>query len=341
MSTVRIGSQTIKPSEVLRTYWTFAAERQRVYHARLAARPGPWTDDQIIARFRFTNAYRAADRVSQDLIRVIYHGSQKPEDVLLRILVYRFFNKPATWTALEAVKGGVNWDSFSVEDYGMSLDRMLAHGQRVYSAAYIVPPPPFGATRKHRNHLLLVEHMMRDGLASKLVRARSLENVFDLISSYPSLGPFLAYQLTIDLNYSTLIDFNEDDFVVPGPGARSGITKCFPDSGRLPPDHIIRWMVDTQHDQLEALGLDFQDLFGRPLKLIDCQNLFCETDKYARVAHPTRQGVGSRTRIKQQFAAHGPLGKPFFPPKWNINDAVPEMSATVESGADNPQLTFA
>lgn len=322
MRKVRIGSHTITSSEVLLSYWTFATERQRVYHARLAGSPSPWTTDEIISRYRFTNAYRAADRVSQDLIRVIYDGSQKPEDVLLRIFVYRFFNKPSTWAALEAVKGGVTWDSFSVEDYGVRLDSMLARGERVYSAAYIVPPPPFGASRKHRNHLLLVEHMMRDGLAPKLARARSLKDVFELIASFPSLGPFLAYQLTIDLNYSTLIDFDEDDFVVAGPGARSGIAKCFPDGGRLQPEDIIRWMADTQREQLAALELDFQDLFGRPLKLIDCQNLFCETDKYARVLHPTRRGIGNRTRIKQQFAPAGALARPFFPPKWEIDSAI-------------------
>lgn len=318
MSAVRIGSHTVTSSEVLRSYWTFATERQRVYHARLTGLPAPWTNDEVISRYRFTNAYRAADRVSQDLIRVIYNGPQKPEDVLLRTLVYRFFNKPSTWAALEAIKGGVTWDSFSSEDYAVSLDRMLARGQRVYSAAYIVPPPPFGAARKHRNHLLLVEHMMRDGLSAKLARASSLRAVYELISSYPSLGPFLAYQLTIDLNYSTLIDFDENDFVVAGPGARSGIAKCFPDTGALQSEEIIRWMVETQQEQLAALDLDFQDLFGRPLKLIDCQNLFCETDKYARVAHPTRQGVGNRTRIKQQFAPAGPLSAPFFPPKWQV-----------------------
>lgn len=319
VSRIRIGSRTVTTSEVLRSYWTVATERQRVYHARLAGLPGPWTEDQIISRYRFTNAYRAADRVSQDLIRVLYAGSQQPEDLLLRTLLYRFFNKPTTWAALEAVKAGVAWGSFHVDDYSDALDRMLARGQRVYSAAYIVPPPPFGAVRKHRNHLLLIEHMMRDGLAAKLARTRSLQSVFETISSYPSLGPFLAYQLTVDLNYSTLIDFDEDDFVVAGPGARSGIAKCFPDTAGLPPEAIIRWMADTQSEQLSALGFDFRDLFGRSLKLIDCQNLFCETDKYARVAHPTQPGVGNRTRIKQQFAAAGPLDAPFFPPKWGLD----------------------
>ena len=336
MRKVRIGSHTAASSEVLESYWTVASERQRVYHSRLSGRPAPWTDNPVLSRYRFTNAYRAADRVSQDLIRVIYHGSQRPEDVLLRILLYRFFNKPSTWSALEEVRGEVRWKDFCADEYALPLDAMLDRGDRVYSAAYIVPPPPFGAVRKHQNHLLLAEHMMRSGLVSDLARAGSLKKVFELIISFPSLGPFLAYQMTIDLNYSTLIDFDENDFVVAGPGARSGMAKCFPDAGGAQPEEIIRWMVDTQEEQLAVLGQDFQDLFGRRLKLIDCQNLFCETDKYARVAHPTTQGVGNRTRIKQQFVPHGELGQPFFPPKWGINQAVSRASRFTREAAIVP-----
>jgi len=315
---IGIGSRSAFATEVLATYWKLAAERQRIYHHRVRGHAAPWTTDPILSRFRFTNAYRAADRVSQDLIRVMYEGSQAADDIVLRTLLYRFFNKPSTWSALERAGGEVRWDNFDLDQYAGALDSLLACGDRIYSAAYIVPPPPFGASRKHRNHLLLVEHMMRSGLPARLATARSLREVFEILSGYPSLGPFLAYQLTIDLNYTTLIDFDEDDFVVAGPGARSGIAKCFPELGSIPAEDIIRWMVDTQGEQLAALGLTFQDLFGRRLKLIDCQNLFCETDKYARVAHPDRVGIGNRTRIKQQFASAGAMPRPFFPPKWAI-----------------------
>ena len=47
-----------------------------------------------------TNVYRATDRVSQYLIRnVIYKNIKryKPEDILLRILVFKIFNKIETW----------------------------------------------------------------------------------------------------------------------------------------------------------------------------------------------------------------------------------------------------
>lgn len=326
-----VDGQQVIGSDVLESYWTLAAERQRVYHARLAGLPGPWTDDEIISRYRFTNAYRAADRVSQDLIRVIYDGPQCPDDLLLRILLYRFFNKPETWDVIESTLGSVTAVDFDPEACGDALDHAIANGRRIYSAAYIVPPPPFGHARKHRNHLALVNSMMESGLSHALQQAAGLQGVYELLSSFPSLGPFLAFQLTIDLNYSTLVDFDEDDFVVAGPGALSGLAKCFLNAQSIPASHLIQWMVDTQEEQLAHYGIDFDDLFGRRLKLIDCQNLFCETDKYARVAHPEVAGRGNRTRIKQQFTAHGPLMAPRFPPKWGLRPACSGLGALAPS----------
>ncbi|MDQ0612393.1 hypothetical protein QF046_000034 [Microbacterium sp. W4I4] len=327
MRRVKVGRHTVEASDVLASYWRFAAERQNVYRARLLGEPGPWTDDPVISRFRFTNAYRAADRVSQDLIRVAYEGPQDAENLVFRVMLFRFFNKPSTWAALESRFGEISVDSFDVDAFDSVLDRLLSEGERIYSAAYIVPPPPFGAVRKHRNHLLLIDHMMHAGVAGRIAAATSLREVFETVSSFPSLGPFLSYQLAIDFNYTTVIDFDENDFVVPGPGARSGIKKCFPDLGEASAEDVIRWMVDTQADQFEQNGIAFPDLFGRALTLIDCQNLFCETDKYARVMHPNVRGVGNRIRIKQQFLPQGNPKLPFFPPKWGINERVSMSSA--------------
>lgn len=316
---------------MLKSYWHLACERQEVYFRRLSGEPGPWTEDAILRTYRFTNAYRAADRVSQELIHVIYSGSQKPEDLVFRVLLFRFFNKPATWWALESEFGEIAWSCFDLNAYSTVLDKMLNRGERIYSAAYIVPPPPFGATRKHRNHLLLIQHMMESGIVNNILDAKSLECVYDIIHSYPSLGPFLAYQLTIDLNYSDVMDYDENDFVVAGPGARSGIAKCFPDTDGLANSDVMRWMTESQLEQLQEYGFDFRNLFGRDLKLIDCQNLFCETDKYARAAHPETRGVGNRVRIKQQFMPSQTPARPFFPPKWGINHAASSRMGTNHS----------
>ena len=66
-------------------------------------------------------------------------------------------------------------------------------------------------------------------------------------------------------------------------------------------------------------GLSFAGLRGRPLQLIDCQNLFCEVDKYARVAHPEIVGHSGRSRIKQRFQPVMDRVPAWFPPKWGIN----------------------
>jgi hypothetical protein len=322
MRSIRVGSRRLVASDVLASYWFVASERQEIYHGRLRGEPGPWSLDPILSAHRFTNAYRAADRVSQDLIRVQYEGPQDAENILLRTLLYRFFNKPETWRLIEDTVGIVSTSTFDSPVIDSTLEAAMTRGERVYSPAYIIPPPPFGARRKHLNHLRLIEHILVSGAADEIRAAPSLQRVYEILSSYPSLGPFLAFQLTIDLNYTTLINFDENEFVVAGPGARSGLAKCFLDTGGLSTEDLIRWAVDHQEEEFARYELEFHDLFGRPLAMIDCQNLFCETDKYARVAHPATAGIGARTRIKQRYVPGRRLAAPFFPPKWGINEAV-------------------
>ena len=188
-----------------------------------------------------------------------------------------------------------------------------------------MPAPPFGRTRKHSNHLALIERMMQDGLPARIECARSLADVYQLILPYAGLGPFLAFQYAIDLNYSAMLGFDELSFVVAGPGALDGIAKCFSSTGGLDAETVIQMMVDEQESHFERLGLDFSGLFGRRLQPIDCQNLFCEISKYSRVAHPEIRGSNGRTRIKQGYAGEGPLPQPVFPPRWGL--AVPDYSA--------------
>ena len=72
--------------------------------------------------------------------------------------------------------------------------------------------------------------------------------------------------------------------------------------------------------------MEFRSLWNRQLQLIDCQNLFCEISKYARVAFPDYAGVAGRTRIKQKFQSNGALPEPWYPPKWKINATQPAFS---------------
>jgi hypothetical protein len=134
----------------------------------------------------------------------------------------------------------------------------------------------------------------------------------------------LAYQFVTDINYSEVTNFSEREFVVPGPGALDGIRKCFASQGGLADAEIIKFMTDIQEREFARLGLDFETLWGRPLQFIDCQNLFCEVDKYSRVAHPDAVGISGRTRIKQRFEQNPEPIEYWYPPKWGLNEAISE-----------------
>lgn len=318
-----------KTTVVYETYWKFAAERQEMFFKRVEGSPLPWTNDPILAEHKFTNAYRASDRVSQFLIRqVIYEGDQAPEEIFFRTILFKLFNKIETWQLMHSKLGSISYKEYSFERYDKVLTDAMNRGDRIYSAAYIMPSGSvaFRTNRKHRAHLHLLARMMDDELHHRIAESRSMQNCFKLLLSYPMIGDFLAYQFVTDLNYSTLINFSEMDFVMPGPGALNGIRKCFSSLGGLNEIDIIKVVADRQHEEFDRLGIEFRTLWGRNLQLIDCQNLFCEVDKYSRVKHPEVMGVTQRTRIKQKFRMTPLPIQYWYPPKWGLNDRIPKLT---------------
>ena len=144
-----------------------------------------------------------------------------------------------------------------------------------------------------------------------------MEEGFNIIKSYPLIGNFMAYQLVTDINYSNSVNWGEDEFTVAGPGSLRGINKCFIDKGSMSNEDIIRYMYDHQDEEFKRLGLDFKKIGNRPLQLIDCQNIFCELDKYCREALPNLKS--NRTKIKKKYVEKRDRIDYFYPPKWKID----------------------
>ncbi|AFY42168.1 nucleotide kinase domain-containing protein [Nostoc sp. PCC 7107] len=312
--------------EIFDTYWRFAALRQEVFFNKINDILSPWTTDPIINTYKFCNAYRASDRVSQYLIKNIIYAekrSKNEEEVLFRILLFKIFNKIETWEFLENQIGDyISLSNFNFNFYSRILQDAMADGYVIYTSAYMsCASKEFGYDKKHQNHLALIEQMVvKDNVVNRIVQAKSLEEIFHIIQEYPLLGKFMAYQLATDINYSEIINFDENSFTIAGPGAERGINKCFLDTDGKSNAEIIYWMTENQEKEFQRLELNFQSLWGRPLQAIDCQNLFCETDKYCRVAFPDLKS--NRKKIKSKFTATPKPIDYFYPPKWSINDKV-------------------
>jgi len=307
--------------DVHRAYWQLAAERQLIFERRQGGARAPWTDDPILARYKFTNAWRASDRVSQFLIRDVIYAQPEvtAEDLLTRIVLFRLFSKVSTWRAIESELGPVRVATVDHPLLPALLERLQRSGP-IYTSAFILcANKAYGHDRKYGNHLALLRDMMGHGrLPRAVARARSMRAVYEALCRFPLIGPFMGYQLAIDINYSELTAFSEDEFTVAGPGAERGIEKVFPGTSKRDMAKVIHRMVDEQASVQERFGITVPKLLGRRrLYAIDCQNLFCELDKYARVRFPYLPS--NRTRIKAKFRPSREPLELFYPPKWALS----------------------
>jgi 5-hmdU DNA kinase-like protein len=326
---------------VYELYWYFASERQRCFERRIMGEPWPWTTDQIIQEYKFCNVFRAADRVSQYMISdVCYHDEKcTAEDRLFQILAFRTFSKVETWRSVHSLLGHFpTLDDLDSASFTNALEETRQQNGGLYTGAFILcATDAYGQSLKHLNHIELFRHMfLRDSLGPRILEADSLLEIYGFLHTYPLMGDFMSYQITIDFNYSELINFSENEFTQPGPGAIRGIKKCFESLGDYTPNEVILWMVEHQEEQFSRLDLPFNGLWGRPLHAIDCQGLFCETDKYCREAVPDL--VSERKRIKARFSPTAEPMELFFPPKWGINDNLPKGCVLGIANPDEREL---
>jgi hypothetical protein len=309
--------------EAFRYYFYFMQERMRLFWNRYNQEPIYLVDDVVLTKHRFTNVYRAADRVSQYLIKNIIYADDHaldPESLLLNILVFKIFNRVSTWELLKAKFGYLDIKSFQPKAMAALLNEQIKSAP-IFNPAYIMTASSDKyryLERKHERWLEMVkEEVIKTGLLSKILAARSLEEVYLLLRSCTFVGPFLAYQYSIDINYSSVINFSENSFVVAGIGAQRGIRKCFASLGEYSYEDAIRFTQENLSKYREEYGHKFEGLPGREPALIDLQNCFCETDKLLRVKLPDL--LNKNSRIKQLYRQNQKAINFQFPPKWKVH----------------------
>lgn len=313
----------IPNDKTLRYYFYFIQERMNIFWRKCEGETGIWTDDPIFRTYKFTNVYRACDRVSQYLIRnVIYNEFDKfqPEDVLLRILIFKIFNKIETWEYLNTVLDKpISLKNFDAHE----ISELLSKRQKstpIFSNAYMMTGSHTiynHLPTKHEKWLTMVQdEFIEKDLFESILKASSMKDVYELLHACSFLGSFLAYQYTIDFNYSPYLNFSENSFVKAGIGAIRGIKKCFESYGDNYEDAIY-YVQDNFESLQERYGYNkFRPLPNHRPTLIDLQNCFCETDKYLRAKMPALKV--ENVRIKQKYKESQKSIHFLFPAQWNV-----------------------
>lgn len=290
----------ISPNSYFYYYFYFITERMNIFWNKLNQQVHPRTTDPILSNHKFTNAYRVLDRESQYLISQIINPFQgTPEDLILQVILYKIFNKSQTREQLLYQLGKrPTVQTFDVDQYTTILTNIQQY-QPIFNNAYMMT----GATSHYQTHskhetwlTILKEELIP--LIPKLLKAQSLQILYELLRQITFFGPFIAMQYSIDLNYTPIWKFDESQFIVAGIGARRGINKCFDEFDTY--ENVIHWTYDNFQQLCNQYKLQPKLIPGLPLHLIDIQSGFCETDKYLRAIAPS---IGKPMRIKQSYSA--------------------------------------
>lgn len=323
-------SKDIIPNdEILRYYFYFIQERMNIFWRKCNGE-SCLTKDSILQRYKFTNVYRACDRVSQYLIsEVIYKDIEKytPEDMLLRIIVFKIFNRIETWKYIQETYGDITIQHFDVPELTLVLSKRQKECP-IFSNAYMMTGSHHRYASCHTKHekwlTMVKDEFLGEDVIGQILKAKSLQEVYELLRQCSFLGDFIAYQYAIDFNYSPYINFDENSFVKAGIGAIRGIKKCFVSYGNKYED-AIEYVHHHFYELQQKYGYDdFRSLPGHTPTLLDLQNCFCETDKYLREKKPALQ-IGNK-RIKQKYVPTYSKIDFMFPPKWGVKANLKQRS---------------
>ena len=163
---------------------------------------------------------------------------------------------------------------------------------------------------------------IRDSLYDFL-EAKTFEDLYWVFRNMKIYGDFTAQQYCIDLNYSPLFNFSENDFVITGPGSLKGIGWTFDGASGKRYDYVgtIKWVHDNferlMGDFCEKTGMKWNPLPWEPVPtLTNLQNCFCETSKFAKGLGASFN-KGRNERIKHTYEKSPKKIEFVFPPKWN------------------------
>lgn len=241
---------------------------------------GKTVQDDVVRTRKFTNVFRVLDRGSQYFLDLMSFHTDRIDQLALSYL-YRQVNRPDTMDAIiEQNCGDIpGWDEVCNPKWIMDVIWPVidARPGEFLNGAYII----LIMTNDKRN--------LKDKMADIFPGAqRHLLDVAEedvlatrvkLLQKTPGLGPFLSMQIATDLGYCPGEPDQENDFILPGPGARKGVGYLLNEDGSSASLKQARQMIGM----FPAHEMPFLPKSGgRYASLMDVQNVFCEFSKYVR-----------------------------------------------------------
>lgn len=267
----------MKTADVLRLtplerFIYFIQERESIRLKRSKGLPKPWTDDEILQRYRFTNVRRMDDKVSQWLLENWYKPNYNHHNMLAAVCLARFINQPST---LEEIGFPAEWKPDWIKS---SVRYLQAMGGSVYNSAYMVR----GNDGQDKIETIVdytIGPLIDD---PPTIDRGSMEKTWEEIESRYGFGSFMAGQVVADLRWAMEGTWKDKRKWAPmGPGSKRGMNRL---QGRETNAGIKQNYFLAELRKLVAeSSLQLPKGITSRLEMIDWQNCLCEYDKVERV----------------------------------------------------------
>lgn len=248
--------------ERLHMYFETMYERQEIWYRRFVEKQeAPWTDDPILANYKFCNVYRELDRSSQWLIQnVILNPKTKLADKLFQIFVYRLYNKPEVFERIQLP----TWYDYDQERFEADVEYYeQVFGSSTNSKAYCINTwISKGQTAGMANANIIIPSInLNLAKISKILHSNSsVEVLLTQLQKVAGIGKFLSHEWFIDLCYllrygageTIKMKFDENSYTSAGPGAKAGVELIV--QSRIKAEKFIHELAELAPDYLSNFG---------------------------------------------------------------------------------------
>jgi hypothetical protein len=267
-------------------YWI--QERHAIYLRRERGQLPPWTDDEILQNYFFTNPYREHDKTTVWFREKVRDPLAHLDAVIMATVIFRWFNYIPTGEHLEENCWLTSWDHDEVLHYFQKQREM---GVQIFTGAYMINSP--AGVPKLEAICRRIDNVWQDR-KSLQIRAKywkTLEGAHADFTRYEGLGGFMAYEIVTDLRHTKWLEKATDkmEWSNPGPGAIRGLyrilgmdipNKSNSTSPPCPDDYQqqtarLLALVNNRLSQVSIVVPMFE--------MRDVEHSLCEFDKYSRL----------------------------------------------------------
>jgi len=275
-------------------YWI--TERHSIHLRRTVEKKNPpWTDDEVLQSYFFTNPWRENDKVTVWFRENIRKPLKDTDEVLFATIAFRWFNLPYTGEQLLKYKttNHTKFGAFTDWNTRMVVDRLTGlqgHGAKIFTGAFNISNS--GSTKPKVNRVCedYIEPVWvdRENLIAAAQEWETLEEAHAFLTEYPGLGGsgFMAYEVVSDLRYTCWLNYSTDilTWANPGPGAKRGYNRLrdYPLEARVTKSEYNIGANEVREELI--LLLKKTNRFDN-LPVIDARTIehsLCEFDKYER-----------------------------------------------------------